>query len=414
MVESIQVWLESQGIAESAAYPLSWIAVIIGILILALLSNFIAKRILLAIVHVAIKRSRTNWDDVLAERKVFTRLSHIAPALVIYAASDTLPGIETFVRQVSMAYMILVGLGVWNGFLSSVVDIYQNYDVSRERPIKGYIQVLKIVSFILVGVIVISTLFGQSPWLLLSGMGAMSAVLLLIFKDSILGLVAGIQLSGNDMVRRGDWIEMPKFGADGDVIDVSLNTIKVQNWDKTIVTIPAYALIADSFKNWRGMDESGGRRIKRAITIDVSSVRFCNDEMLARFEKFELLRDYIEGRKRETVEYNRQHGVDTSNPVNGRNMTNIGTFRAYLAAYLKNHPRIHDNMTFIIRHLPLTEKGLPIEIYVFSNDQAWASYEGIQADIFDHILAVVPMFDLRVFQNPTGYDLQALTSMRTG
>ena len=414
MIESIQIWLESQGIAESAAYPLSWIAIIIGILILALLSNIIAKRILLTIVNIAVKRSRTSWDDVLAERKVFTRLSHIAPALVIYAISDLLPGIETFVEQASMAYMILVGLGVWNGFLSSVVDIYQSYDVSRERPIKGYVQVLKIISFIFIGVIVLSTLFGQSPWLLLSGMGAMSAVLLLIFKDSILGLVAGIQLSGNNMIRRGDWIEMPKFGADGDVIDVSLNTVKVQNWDKTIVTIPTYALISDSFKNWRGMEESGGRRIKRAITIDVSSVGFCNEEMMGRFEKFELIRDYIVDKKKEIGEYNRQHGVDTSTLVNGRNMTNIGIFRAYLAAYLKNHPKIHDNMTFIIRHLPLTEKGLPIEIYVFSNDQAWANYEGIQADIFDHILAVVPMFNLRVFQNPTGNDLQALTKMHAG
>jgi len=414
LTESIQAWLEGQGIAASAAYPMSWIAVIIGIVILAWLSNIITKRILLTVVNIAVKKSRTKWDDIFVEHKVFTRLSHIAPALVIYATSDMLPGIETFIRQASMAYMILVGLGVWTGFLSAVVDIYQNYDVSRERPIKGYIQVIKIVSFIFVAVIVISTLFGQSPWLLLSGMGAMSAVLLLIFKDSILGLVAGIQLSGNDMVHRGDWIEMPKFGADGDVIDVSLNTVKVQNWDKTIVTIPTYALISDSFKNWRGMEESGGRRIKRAIMIDVSSVRFCNDEMLARFEKFEVIRDHIGEKKKEIAQYNRQHGVDTSNLVNGRNMTNIGTFRAYLVAYLKNHPKIHNNMTFIVRHLPLTEKGLPIEIYVFSNDQAWANYEGIQADIFDHILAVVPMFDLRVFQNPTGHDLQSLTSMHTG
>ena len=412
LLETIQTWLQNQGVAEAAAYPLSWIVTIIGIVILAWISNVITKRILLTVVHIVVKKSRTNWDDALAERKVFARLSHIAPALIIYAFSDVLPGIETFVRQASMAYMILVGLGVWTGFLSAVVDIYQQYDVSRERPIKSYIQVLKIVSFVFVAVIVISTLFGQSPWLLLSGMGAMSAVLLLIFKDSILGLVAGIQLSGNDMVRRGDWIEMPRFGADGDVIDVSLNTVKVQNWDKTIVTIPTYALISDSFKNWRGMEESGGRRIKRAITIDVSSIKFCDDEMLQRFEKFELIRDYIDGKKKEVADYNAKHNIDTSNLINGRNMTNIGTFRAYLAAYLHDHPKIHEKMTFIIRHLPLTDKGLPIEIYVFSNDQAWASYEGIQADIFDHILAVVPMFDLRVFQNPTGYDLQALTSSR--
>ena len=219
-----------------------------------------------------------------------------------------------------------------------------------------------------------------------------------------------MQLSQNDMVRIGDWIEMPKYGADGDVIDVTLNTVKVQNWDKTITTIPAYALVSDSFKNWRGMSESGGRRIKRAVYIDMNSVTFCNKEMLDRFEKYQLIKSYIKSKRVEIANYNRDHFIDTSELVNGRNLTNIGTFRAYLAAYLKNHPKIHNDMTFLIRHLPPGQYGLPIEVYVFSNDQVWANYEAIQADIFDHILAVVPKFDLRVFQNPTGHDFRGMAT----
>jgi len=212
-------------------------------------------------------------------------------------------------------------------------------------------------------------------------------------------------------VRIGDWIEMPKYGADGDVIDVTLHTVKVQNWDKTITTIPAYALISDSFRNWRGMSESGGRRIKRAVNIDMTSVRFCTDEMLERFEKFQLIGDYIKGKRAEIAEYNAEQGIDTSELVNGRRLTNIGTFRAYMAAYLRSHPNIHNDMTFLIRHLPPGEHGLPIEIYVFSNDQVWANYEAIQADIFDHILAVIPLFDLRVFQRPSGSDLQSIVHL---
>ena len=307
--------------------------------------------------------------------------------------------------------MILVGVFVYDSFLNSVTDIYNNYEISRQKPIKGYIQIIKIITYIFVAIFVIATLMGRSPWVLLSGLGAMTAILLLIFKDSILGLVAGVQLSVNDMVRIGDWIEMPKYGADGDVIDVSLNTVKVQNWDKTISTIPAYALISDSFKNWRGMSESGGRRIKRAVNIDMASIKFCDAEMLERFQKIQFIKDYIEKKKDELAQHNKKLNIDTSTLVNGRHMTNIGTFRAYIQAYLKNHPKIHQNMTFLIRQLKPTEHGLPIEIYVFSNDQNWVNYEGIQADIFDHILAVVPEFDLRVFQSPTGHDIGQLADI---
>jgi len=238
----------------------------------------------------------------------------------------------------------------------------------------------------------------------------MTAVLILVFKDSILGLVAGIQLSANDMVRIGDWIEMPEFGADGDVTDVTLNTVKVQNWDKTITTIPAYALISDSFKNWRGMSESGGRRIKRSISIDMDSIKFCTPEMLERFESFGAISEYINTKRAEIEAFNATLDTDISVVVNRRNLTNVGTFRAYVEFYLRSHPNIHHGMTFLVRQLPPDEHGLPIEIYVFSSDQDWINYEGIQADIFDHMLAVIPMFDLAVFQSPSGSDSRILAA----
>ena len=269
-------------------------------------------------------------------------------------------------------------------------------------------QVIKIILVFVIGITVISFVVDKDPSKLLAGLGAMTAVLMLIFKDAILGLVAGIQLSANNMVHLGDWIEMPKYGADGDVIDISLTTVKVQNWDKTISMVPAYALVSDTFKNWRGMSESGGRRIKRSVNIDMSTIRFCDEAMLDKFRKFQYITEYIDSKKRELSEFNTAAQVDDSELVNGRRMTNIGTLRAYIIAYLKNNPKIHKDMTFLVRQLQPTTEGLPLEIYVFSNDTAWVNYEGIQADIFDHILAVVPEFGLRVFQNPTGSDFKLL------
>ena len=326
--------------------------------------------------------------------------------MIVYFFAPGIPEAADWIQRLSFSGMIIIGAFAFNSLLNSAGDIYNTYEISREKPIKSYLQIFMIFIYVLVGVFVIATLLNRSPWVLLSGIGAMTAILLLIFKDSILGLVAGFQLSANRMIRLGDWIEMPKYGADGDVIDISLHTVKVQNWDKTITTIPTYALISDSFKNWRGMSESGGRRIKRAIYIDVSSVKFCDDNMISRYEKIELLKDYISSKKKEIDEYNRSHNIDPSEPANGRKLTNIGTFRAYMLNYLKDHPMISDKMTFLVRHLSPTQNGLPIEIYVFSKDQEWANYEAIQADIFDHILAVVPEFELRVFQNPTGYDFR--------
>jgi miniconductance mechanosensitive channel len=411
MQEIIRNWLLGHDVSQMPAEYLSWIVLAVAVILLAWISHVVAKRLLVIGVSYFVQRSKTKWDDYLYQRHVFSRLSHLAPGLVIYFTAYLFPPVADSIQRLSIVYMIVAGLAVLNSLLSAVNDIYDTYRIARQKPIKGYIQVVKIFLTIVIGVVALSVLMNREPWLFLSGFGAMTAIILLVFKDTILGLVASIQLSSYDMVRIGDWIEMPKYGADGDVIDVSLLTIKVQNWDKTITTIPAYSLISDSFKNWRGMQESGGRRIKRPVYLDMTSVKFCDEEMLRRFEKYQLITDYIKQKRTEIAEYNKANDIDTSELINGRNLTNLGTFRAYVAAYLHHHPKIHQGLTFLIRHRAPTEKGLPLEIYVFSNDQVWANYEAIQADIFDHILAVVPMFDLRIFQLPSGYDIKTLSSL---
>jgi miniconductance mechanosensitive channel len=382
-------------------------------LVLSITINFVAKRYILSALTYLISKSRTKWDDAVLRQRALNHLTHLAPALVIYVLSPLalagMPSTIDFIRNATLIYMIIILMLVLDSVLNAVEDIYQGFRASREIPIKGFIQISKIALYFLAAIFVISILLGKSPVYLLSGIGALTAVLMLIFRDAILGFVAGIQLAANKMVAHGDWIEMPNYGADGDVLEVSLTTVKVQNWDKTITTIPTYALISESFKNWRGMQESGGRRIKRAVNIDLSSIRFCTEEMLERFEKIQYISEYIEEKKKELEAFNKATKVDNASLANGRRMTNIGTFRAYVQAYLSNHPMINRQMTFLIRQLQATEYGLPIEIYVFSKDKIWANYEAIQADIFDHILAVVPEFDLRVYQNPTGSDFRGLT-----
>lgn len=411
LLKYLNEWLIGQGLADTLAEITAWIIVIAGILLAAWISNWIAKRIVLKVVSYVVRKSKTKWDDALEKRKVFARFSHLAPILIIYLCAGMLPDISDQIKNISIIYTYLLSVLIINGFLNAVVDIYHTYDISREKPIKGYIQVVQIIIFVFVAILVISKLLGKSPIGILTGLGALTAVLILVFKDTILGLVASLQLSFNDMVRRGDWIEMPKYGADGDVIDVTLHTVKVQNWDKTISTIPTYALMADSFKNWRGMSESGGRRIKRSVHIDMTSIKFCDETMLERFSKIQYISEYLKEKQAELETYNKEKKIDFSSLVNGRRLTNIGTFRAYLVQYLRNHPRIHKNMTFLVRQLKPTEKGLPIEIYVFSNDQVWANYEAIQADIFDHVLAIIPEFDLRIFQHPTGNDFQQISEL---
>lgn len=382
-------------------------------LLLACAAYPVFRSFLLRIIKRLVEHSKTRWDDFLLQRKVFNRIAYLAPALVVYYMIPVIlehhEAMGSSLRFAVQVYMVLVGLIVVDGLLNALLDIYRTFDFSKRLPIKSFIQFIKIILYCTVGVSVLAIALGKDPLAFLGGLGAMTAVLLLIFKDSILGLVAGIQLAANKFIRIGDWIEMPRYGADGDVIDITLTTVKVRNWDKTISTIPTYSLISDSFKNWRGMSESGGRRIKRSISIDMNSIMFCTEEMLQRFSKFQHIKEYIERKRKEVAEHNADHKVDMSELINGRHLTNIGTFRAYVVAYLRNHLKIHQEMTFLVRHLKPTSQGLPIEIYVFSNEQAWVGYEAIQADIFDHILAVVEHFDLRVFQEPSGADIRALS-----
>lgn len=412
MLELIQNWLIANGLADSLAIYAARAIAVLGVLILSVTTDFIAKRYIVAALTYAISRSKSKWDDAMVRQRALNRMAHLAPALVIYLLTPiALEGLETavsFIRGAVLIYMIVMIMLVLDSLLNTVEDVYQDFRAAREIPIKGFIQVLKLALYFLAGVFVVSIILNKTPVYLLSGIGALAAVMMLVFRDSILGFVAGIQLAANKMVAVGDWIEMPKYGADGDVLEVALTTVKVQNWDKTITTIPTYALISESFKNWRGMSDSGGRRIKRAVNIDMSSIRFCDEEMLERFARIQYIAEYIEEKKHELEAFNQSTNVDNASLANGRRMTNIGTFRAYVVAYLSNHPMINMNMTFLVRQLPSGEYGLPIEVYVFSKDKAWANYEAIQADIFDHILAVLPEFDLRVYQNPTGADFRML------
>ena len=375
---------------------------------LAFLANLVAKQLILRVVTYLVKRTATQWDDTFMERNVFGRLSHLAPAIVIYLCMPLVlrayPTATVVVVKLTQIYMIGVGLLALHGLLSAANDIYQTFETSKQVPLTSFIQVIKVVLWCIGAIVVVAIIVDKTPLYLLSGLGAITAVLMIVFKDPILGFVGGIQLSANKMVAIGDWIEMPTHKADGDVIEVALTTVKVRNWDKTITTIPTYDLISGPFKNWKGMQQSGGRRICRNIYVDQNSIRFLDDEALARVSKIQLLAGYLEAKQAEVVEHNQQQQVDETSPVNGRRLTNVGTFRAYIEAYLHAHPRIREDMTFLVRQKAPGPHGLPIQIYVFTDTTVWVEYEGIQADVFDHLLATLPEFGLRVFQDPTGMD----------
>jgi miniconductance mechanosensitive channel len=362
----------------------------------------------LRVVRKVVERTDTTWDDSLLQRRVFHRLARVVPfAIVQMGAASVLPEQPAeWVRRVAVAATAIILVRTVSAFLMAVNDIYEKFPVSEGRPIKGYLQVVTIVAYIMGGTFVVASLVDRSPWGLLSGIGAISAVLLLIFKDTILSLVASIQLSSYDLLREGDWISMPQFGADGDVIDVSLHTVRVQNWDKTVVGIPTHKFLDHAFTNWRGMSESGGRRIKRSLRLDLSTVRFLTEDELSRWAEVELLSSYLAGKR---VELERSNAGKSGTPANLRRLTNIGTFRAYIEAYLRANDRLHPEFTFLVRQLAPDAQGLPIEIYVFTATTAWGEYEAIQADIFDHLLAIVREFGLRVFQEPSGADFAALT-----
>ncbi|NKB89130.1 MAG: mechanosensitive ion channel [Acidobacteria bacterium] len=399
-------------LAAEAVEALAQAGVVLVLAVLAAIVFFIAKRVLLRVVSAAVLKTTTDWDDRLLSHRVFFWLAHLAPGFLLYVlAPGALAGADALavaIRGGAQIYLLAVGVLAVDGLINAALEIYDTYPVSRQTPLKGVAQVAKILLYAAAAIVMISTLLGRSPLVLFSSLGILASVLMLVFKDAILGFVAGIQLATNQMLSKGDWLEMPAYGADGDVIDIALTTVKVQNWDKTITTIPTYALITESFKNWRGMSEAGGRRIKRAVYIDMASIRLCTPEMIERYSQIRHIAEYVERKQGELAEWNDQHGIDDTSIVNGRRMTNVGTFRAYLVAYLRSHPSVHQEMTLLVRQLHPTPLGLPIEIYCFASDIEWAKYEAIQADIFDHVLAVAPEFDLRIFQSPGGADLDRL------
>ncbi len=400
------------GLAQGPAWIAALFATLVMIVFLVWLTGRLSRGILFPLIEKAVIRTSNQWDDALVSRGVFKKAGWLPPLVGLYFAVEfLLPAgpVATATRRLAMAALVLAGTGVVRRIIDAIADILRQ---SRRQEIswQGYLEALKIVVYVLGAVFLIAVLTDKSPWGILTLFGGLTAVLILVFKDTILGLVASVQLSAKDLVRVGDWIEMPSHGADGDVIEVSIHTVKVQNWDKTITSIPTHALVAGSFKNWRGMSESGGRRIKRAINIDLNTICFCTPEMIERFATYPLLADYVKGRQQEIEADNKKHGLPPDSVVGARRQTNIGVFRAYVVAWLKAHPQINKDMTFLVRQLPPGPQGLPLEIYVFSSDKVWANYEAIQADIFDHLLAVLPEFGLRPFQYPSGYDLKSLNS----
>lgn len=419
--DNFQTWLEQLGLTTDAANFLKIGSTIIFIILAAYIAHLIISKILIVSIHRIVKKSKTKWDDYLVKRKVIHRLAHLAPALIIYYASKlTLtdsPELLSVINTGIYIYLTLTIMITLDAFLSALHDIYLTLPISKERTIKGYIQVAKILIHSGGSILILSQLLGKDPTAIFASLGALAAVLILVFRDTILGFVSSIQLSANNMVKPGDWISMPSRNADGPVIEITVNTVKVRNWDKTISTIPTWALINESFQNWRGMEESKGRRIARSIYIDIKSIQFATDEMLNRFKKFKLIRDYINEKQTEIEEFNKKLGITDEDTVSRRRLTNVGIFRKYIEEYLARHPKLHPNeppYITLVRHLQPTEKGLPIQIYVFSKEYSWGNYEKVQADIFDHVFAVIPEFELRVFQNPSGDDFRSLKQLTQG
>ena len=409
---------EKLGLALNYAEYVYILIALTAILSLGWLANFLVKNCLSRALRSIAEKTKTRVADYLLQESFFLRLSHLAPAFIISALGQVVfagyPMVIGLIDVLVNLYLVGIALWVFDALIDTFYKLYEESSFSTKLPLKGICQAIKILVNGTGIIFILSILLDKSPVYFFSGLGALTAVLLLVFKDVILGLVAGVQLTANDMVRKGDWVEMPKYGADGDVIDVALTTIKIQNWDKTITTIPAHALVSDAFKNWRGMSESGGRRIKRSVHLDLSSVRFLKESEINELEKIDLLKEYFSGKREDIGEQGlqvEQHGV-AAPLLNGRNLTNSGTFRAYCQEYLRDHSAIYKKgMTFLVRQLAPTEKGLPIEIYVFVNDVRWVHYEAIQSDIFDHLLASLPVFGLRAFQFPTDASLTSLTQI---
>ncbi len=410
MQQQITRWLEQFGLEFGGVMSLLMVLGLIVLISVAI--HLVLHRVVLAALQRRGQQSQRVWQQAITQYKLFQRVALLLQGVIIsiqatlwlQSGSQTQAVIVTAAQVWILAFTLLSLFSL----LDTLLALLRQSPISNQLPLRGIFQGLKLVAAILIGIMIVSLLMGKSPLLLLSGLGAMTAVLMLVFKDPILGLVAGIQLSANDMLKIGDWLEMPKYRADGEVTDIGLTTVKVRNWDNTVTTIPTYALISDSFKNWRSMSESGGRRIKRSLNIDTGSVHFLSEEEQRRLQRNPLLHSYLNVKTQELSQHNQEIAVDLASPLNGRRLTNLGTLRAYLEAYLRAHPRIHQNMTLMVRQLAPTPEGLPLEIYAFTNTTVWAEYESIQADIFDHILAVIDEFGLRVHQTPTGNDLRGM------
>jgi len=419
MIDNIRIWLIDQlnaiGISPFYSDGITVAIMIVIALIISLIVDKVSQFLLHNVFTTLVKKSKTDWDDLMVENKVFAAIAHIIPVIFFFYVLPHIlgnhPTVIDYVDRVSKVIITITVIVVLFRFLNVIKTILSRLKVFKDKPIDSYFQLAKIIIGIILGILSLAILTDQELTYFFGAFGAMTAVVLLVFKDTILGFIASIQLAANDMIRVGDWVQMDKYGADGDVTGINLTTVKVQNWDKTITTVPTYAFISDSFKNWRGMEETGARRISRSIYINQNSIRLCDDDMINQFKKIHLLKDYMEEKTKEIGDYNSKNNIDNEDLINGRRLTNLGTFRIYLLNYLKNHSKIDQNLTVLVRQLAPTEKGIPIQIYAFCNDTAWINYEAVQGDIFDHALSVVGHFGLQLFQNPSGSDFaKALNS----
>ena len=415
-MEQITNWFNQKllnfGTSVSVADYLDNFAVLLIIILLALAVDYICRYILLGAFKKFAKKTTNQLDDLIIEKKIINKGMHIIPSILIFTMlplaypSPADKEILVLLQKLCQIYIITVSLLFINSLLNLGVELFHRNDKFKDKPLKGFVQIVQVILFSVGIILLISILINESPSTIFTGIGASAAILMLVFKDTILGFVAGIQLSANDMLRVDDWISMPKYGADGTVIEITLNTVKVKNFDNTISTIPPYALISESFQNWRGMRESPGRRIKRSINLDMNSVKFCTPEMLEKYRKISLLAGYIDDTENKLQTYNQTNQIDNTILVNGRRQTNLGVFRAYLQRYLESLPEVNKEMICMVGHLQPTEKGIPMELYFFSSIKDWVIYETIQADVFDHVLAVIPEFDLQIFQELSGSDVR--------
>ena len=416
MIEKYLSFLEKiflgMKLSDDTSSMLSEGIALITLFVASIIIYYLANLIISKTLYAFIKKSKSKRDDIIIKNKILKRLCLLIPAYLIRNLVPLVipgfPAISNLIIILTKIYEVFVYSQVLDAIVTTLGDIYNTYEISKSKPIKGFIQVIKTIIYIICILLIIAILTNRQLSSIFIGLGTLSAVLMLVFKDPILGFVGGLQLTLNDMLRLGDWIVMDKSKADGEVIEIGLTTVKVQNWDKTITTIPTYTLISDSFTNWRGMETSGGRRIARSFIIDIDTVKFCTPEMLKRYKKFQLVSQYITDKENEIEEYNKLNNIDDSNLVNGRRQTNIGIFRAYLSEYLAQNPYINKEMTFMVRQLAPTEYGIPLQIYAFSANKEWIKYENIQSDIFDHVFAVVSMFDLKIYQKPSSNTLEKI------